>query len=133
VQRVLLYFLLSATFAISTANVIFLNVVHYASGHFNPTLTTSIVLGGPGDETVYDLETWTCEVDRFQQSMGYDDWPFLGTQCHLEKGARCLSLILFIQSGILLMLFLVDWRRNQSVLCQKKWRYSGERLDMTGS
>jgi hypothetical protein len=118
-QRLAFYALLAANFIMSLANVIYLSFVHGNSAHFDSTIVTDDLLDGFSGGPVFDLETWTCEVNQFQKSNGFAVWTVYGEQCAVEKGARWLSLILFVQSGALLVLFLLDWKRQQSILCYK--------------
>ncbi|OCK80002.1 hypothetical protein K432DRAFT_54253 [Lepidopterella palustris CBS 459.81] len=100
--------------------MIVLFVKHRTSSHFNPNGlgTDDFYYAG-----VFDLETWTCEVNRFQDTTPELDFShtidLYGKQCALERAGRWMMIPLMVVSlvvaGVVIFQFVMLKReRNMS-------------------
>ena len=86
--------------------LITLNIVHAKSAHFNIHYTSKYGGYGPSDiydKGVFDLETWTCELNSVttiaeeeQSNIGGD----MGRQCIIERTTRWVMVPLFVLAAM---------------------------------
>jgi hypothetical protein len=93
---------------------IYLTFVHATSNHFN--------LSNEYDGRLFDLETWSCEVQAYYPMISFDDYNILGRQCQLSMASRVLSYFLSLFSLSLGVGLVFDWQRVNVIMVEKKYR-----------